>query len=168
MGTLKKKTVKVFDLKDYSKWRSIQNRNYDSYPSKGKHGFSIITPIFEPQINQLKDLYNSLNTQSYEYWEWIIVVHSLDIKCHDFVHAISAKDKRVQVYHHYQSRSISDLTNIGACNATHSFLLFIDQDDIISNNCLKLISILYWINGISLLYLMRINLMINSNTFNRT
>ncbi|MFH4964306.1 glycosyltransferase family A protein [Gaetbulibacter sp. M235] len=96
---------------------------------------SIITPHFN-DFEGLKQIYNCLLKQDSKDWEWIIV--------DDFSDA-SIKELIVQYFEQYASPNIklvlndekttgSVCRNIGADQATYNHLVFLDADDIISDD----------------------------------
>lgn len=95
---------------------------------------SIITPSH--RADYLKDLYNSILDQTYENWEWILLLNG-KLRKGDLPQGIN-EDERVKI-HVYDG----DNTNVGFLKneafrlGTGEALLEVDHDDLITPDCLE-------------------------------
>jgi len=98
---------------------------------------SIITPEHDPDnLPFLLELYESIRTQTYTNWEWVLFLNS---KCTlNHIPDIIKKDNKVIIV-----RSEEQMTNVGEIKnkafhlGTGDVLVEVDHDDIITPNCLE-------------------------------
>ncbi|TXE09274.1 glycosyltransferase family 2 protein [Gelidibacter salicanalis] len=98
---------------------------------------SIITPLFN-RSDLVPETWASIQNQSYENWEWIVVDDGSTDGGDAFIRDLALTDPRVQL-HHRESlpKGPSHCRNIGTEFAKGEYLIFLDSDDIISHTCLE-------------------------------
>lgn len=90
---------------------------------------SIVTPSYNSS-KYIKETYNSIKSQSYENWEWIIIDdHSTD-NSDEVINSIINNDSRVSFFKNNDQKGPGNSRNIGIQKAKGQFLTFIDSDDI--------------------------------------
>ena len=102
--------------------------------------FSLITPEHDPaNIPFLNELFECILSQTYDNWEWVILVNN---KCqfthipHDILH-----HEKVKVYRMDESNSnIGHVKNNAFNLGTGDILVEMDHDDLITPNCLEKLS----------------------------
>ena len=102
--------------------------------------FSLITPEHSPEnIPFLIELYDSINSQTYTDWEWILYLNN---KCTDAHIPDKIKiDSRVKlVLASDTNTNIGAIKNIAFNNGTGDILVELDHDDLITSNCLEELS----------------------------
>jgi glycosyltransferase involved in cell wall biosynthesis len=96
---------------------------------------SVFTPTPDPKY--LKDCYDSLRSQTYKDWEWIILdnanPHSVDVR--DFS-SFDFPDTRVHV-HKADVRGVGDAKYLAVSHCHGDLLVELDHDDILTPHCLK-------------------------------
>lgn len=99
--------------------------------------FSIITPEHDPgNIPYLMELYDSIRSQTYKDWEWVLYLNNKFT--YEHVPQPIAIDTRVKIY-----RSSDDNNNVGALKnrafnlGTGDVLVEADHDDILTKDCLE-------------------------------
>lgn len=99
--------------------------------------FSIITPEHDPgNIPYLMELYDSIRSQTYKNWEWVLYLNNKFT--YEHVPQPIAIDSRVKIF-----RSFDDNNNVGALKnrafnlATGDVLVEADHDDILTKDCLE-------------------------------
>ena len=98
---------------------------------------SIIIPAFNRQ-NLISETIRSVQAQSIEDWELLIVDDGSTDSTRDVVRAYAAKDKRIKfAVRSHQAKGPSACRNIGINNAESEYCLFLDSDDILAPDCLK-------------------------------
>jgi glycosyltransferase involved in cell wall biosynthesis len=97
--------------------------------------FSIITPSHKYQ-DYILELYDSIKSQTYENWEWILYLNG-NFKKEQLIEEI-INDKKVKIYTNYDGN-----TNIGYVKkqafslGTGDILVEVDHDDILTSDCLE-------------------------------
>lgn len=97
---------------------------------------SIITPTYNSEIF-IKDTYESVKSQTYTDWEWIIVDDlSSDSTCkiaEDWAHS----DNRIKLYKNVENLGAAVSRNKAIEKANGRFIAFLDSDDLWSHNKLE-------------------------------
>lgn len=97
---------------------------------------SIITPCFNAQ-KYIAQTYDSIKSQSYENWEWVIVDdHSTDESL-EILQNISKTDQRVRVFTNIQNSGAAVTRNNCLNNSTGDYVAFLDVDDFWAANKLE-------------------------------
>lgn len=99
--------------------------------------FSIITPEHDPgNIPFLLELYDSLKTQTYTNWEWVLYVNNKFTPSH--VPESITSDYRVRVLQSPDdNKHVGTLKNRAFHLGTGDVLVEVDHDDILTNDCLE-------------------------------
>lgn len=114
--------------------------------------FSIITPEHNPQnIPYLEELYDSILSQSYSNWEWIIYING---KCRlEHIPIRIVKNEKVKILHDPSVNS-----NVGAVkkkafsSGSGDVLVEVDHDDLITSDCLEELNKAYQDDSIGFVY----------------
>jgi len=96
---------------------------------------SIITPHFN-DFEGLKKIYNCLNKQSSSSWQWLVIDDFSDKVTRKLVENFfqTVSDNQVNLILNTTKTNGSVCRNIGIEHATHERLVFLDSDDIISDD----------------------------------
>ncbi|MCI8331032.1 MAG: glycosyltransferase [Bacilli bacterium] len=107
-----------------------------------KATISIITPFYNGG-KTLEETANTVFSQTYPFFEWIIVDDgSKDEESLKKLDEISKKDKRIKVYHKKNGGpSLARDFGISKCTKESKYVFFLDCDDMIENNMLEC---MYW------------------------
>lgn len=99
---------------------------------------SIIVPTFNRAYIIVETL-NSVLEQTYENWECIIVDDGSDDNIEQLVNSYQSKDSRFMFHiRPYDKRKgANSCRNFGVKKSKGDFLLFLDSDDILKNDCLQ-------------------------------
>ena len=99
---------------------------------------TIIIPTYN-RANLIGDTLNSVQAQSYQNWECIIVDDGSKDKTKNVVASFIADDKRFSLYSRPDTRKKgpSACRNIGIEKALGEFVVFLDSDDLLSISCLE-------------------------------
>jgi len=100
--------------------------------------FSIIIPCYN-QAEWLKICVESLQNQSFENWEAIIVNDGSTDNTGQVADNFAENDKRIKVIHQ-ENQGLSAARNTGVKNAMGSWLNFHDSDDYLLPGCLDLVN----------------------------
>lgn len=96
--------------------------------------FSIITPSHRYQ-SYINELYESITSQTYGNWEWILYLNGSFKK--DSLSEDIKNDERVKIYENYDGNSdIGYVKNRAFSLGTGDVLVEVDHDDILTENCL--------------------------------
>ncbi len=99
--------------------------------------FSIIIPCYN-QADWLKICVQSLQNQTFENWEAIIVNDGSTDHTKETADLLASNDNRIKVIHQTNG-GLSDARNTGIKNAKGVWLNFLDSDDYLDINCLKMV-----------------------------
>jgi glycosyltransferase involved in cell wall biosynthesis len=108
--------------------------------------FSIITPIYKTPIKKLQRLYDSLISQTYNNWEWIVLDDSgIEYKeSYNFILNLSKTDNRIKLYSNEKNIGIiGEVKNKAFSLGTGDILVEVDHDDELVNTCLENLSVAY-------------------------
>lgn len=98
---------------------------------------SIITPIHNPNLEELGQMLDSLLVQTYPHWELCLAGRMPDpVGFGQRVWHLIGTDKRIRIKHMDENLGISGNTNAAAEMAKGEFLTFVDQDDTLSPDAL--------------------------------
>jgi len=113
--------------------------------------FSIITPEHDRNnIPNLLELYESIQNQSYDIWEWILYVNG-DCNISDIPLNIRS-DKRVKIYNGESHENIGFIKNKAFHLGKGDILVEVDHDDLISEDCLEELNNAYQDSEIGFVY----------------
>lgn len=96
---------------------------------------SVILPVYNKR-KYLPKLFEQLHTQSFQYFECIIIDDGSTDGSEEICDTFAAEDPRVRVYH-IVNGGVSHARNVGLDNAAGKYITFIDGDDEISPDYLK-------------------------------
>ena len=99
---------------------------------------TIITPCYNSNIVYLKELKKSLYDSSYKNWLWIIINDgSSNNRINIYLNEIVKEENNIIVYSHYKNYGLPHARNTGWDIAKSKYIFFIDDDDLINENCIK-------------------------------
>ena len=127
---------------DYSKKPGSCIKTIGELKNKKDPVISIITPFYNGG-KTLEETYNSVLSQTYPFFEWIIVDDgSKDKDSLDKLVKLSKKDSRIRVFHK-ENGGPSQARDFGISKASDKtkYIFFLDCDDIIANTMLEC---MYW------------------------
>ena len=99
---------------------------------------SIVIPVYNV-ASYLSDCLDSVLAQTYVNWEAICVDDGSTDGCSSVLDEYASKDSRIKVIHQVNS-GVSAARNQGLQLATGEWVLFMDSDDVITQDALKIIS----------------------------
>lgn len=129
----------------YQSWLSVNGWNNNRHIEleyrlrrlNSRPKFSIVMPVYNPPIHLLNAAIESVVGQIYHEWELCIADdHSTDPIVSETLNEWLKRDSRIQVIWRNENGNISAATNSAVELATGEFLVFLDQDDLLSNNAL--------------------------------
>lgn len=98
--------------------------------------FSIITPEHDKKnIPYLMELYQSILSQTYDNWEWILYLNG-NCKENNIPDEIKSNDK-VKIYSGKTNPSVGAIKNKAFSLGTGDILVEVDHDDMLTENCLE-------------------------------
>jgi len=96
---------------------------------------SIITPVYQTDINNLKKTVKSVCGQVYKKWEWCIVDDgSKDSQLEKYL--LGLKDSRIKLKINKRNKGIAAASNEALKKATGEFVCFLDHDDLLTSDAL--------------------------------
>jgi O-antigen biosynthesis protein len=98
---------------------------------------SVVMPMFDPEIGFLEETVGSVRSQIYENWELCVADNASQNKVlSEVLEKWVASDHRMKVVLRSEKRSLSRATNAAAALAEGEFLVFLDQNDLLSPDAL--------------------------------
>ena len=89
---------------------------------------SIITPAYNAE-ESIRDVYNSIASQTFTDWEWMVCDDCSKDKTYEILKEIASKDKRVKLLSTGVNSRAAKARNLATKNATGKFIAFLDADD---------------------------------------
>jgi glycosyltransferase involved in cell wall biosynthesis/2-polyprenyl-3-methyl-5-hydroxy-6-metoxy-1,4-benzoquinol methylase len=97
--------------------------------------FSIIVPIYNTPLDLLEKMVSSVRNQWYPDWELVLVNDASPLA--ETALALDAlNDSRIKVIHLIANQGIAGATNAAIENATNDYIVFLDHDDELTDDCL--------------------------------
>lgn len=90
---------------------------------------SIITPAYNC-LESFTDTYNSVISQTFLDWEWIIVEDHSNDGTYEFLSKLVKNDKRINLFQTEKNSGAAVARNLGIDNANGRYIAFLDADDI--------------------------------------
>lgn len=110
-------------------------KNIDTLTNRPK--ISIVMPVYNPPVKFLKKAIESVINQLYQDWELCIADDcSPNPQVRKLLHAYSIKDNRIKVNFRTENGHISACSNSALQLATGEYILLLDHDDLLTQNCL--------------------------------
>jgi glycosyltransferase involved in cell wall biosynthesis len=111
-----------------------------STPS-GPPRFSIVTPVYDPPPDVLQDTIRSVEAQTWDDWEWILVDdNSPNEATRVALRAAAARDPRIRVVEREANGHIVKASNDGVDAARGEFIVLLDHDDLLTRRALELMA----------------------------
>lgn len=97
---------------------------------------SIITPSYNCK-QVFKTTFDSVLSQTYQDWEWIIVDDCSTDGSFEFIKGLAKDDKRIVVFQTPKNGGSAVARNIGLKHSTGRYITFLDSDDLLDPNYLE-------------------------------
>ena len=125
-------------LTTLEQWRLLQQQAFHwQAPPK----ISIVTPVYNTDIDVLFECVFSVRAQAYPYWQLILVDDgSSNERTLHLLKSGLCNDPRIKVSFAQQSQGISSATNRAIVQAQGDYVIFLDHDDRLALNALYLIA----------------------------
>lgn len=103
--------------------------------------FSIVTPVYEPALDVLRDTISSVVNQTYQDWEFILIDdNSPSQTVRDVLREAAAQDERITVIERAVNGHIVTASNDGLEAARGDFIALLDHDDLLEPHALQRMS----------------------------
>jgi GT2 family glycosyltransferase len=134
LSTLSRMDQDVRGLKQALDARKRQAPDALKYTPK----FSIIMPVWNTNPSELRNAIQSVEAQTYPYWELCICDDGSDVPgVAECLSRINALDSRVRVRHSTSRNGIAVASNTALAMATGDFVAFLDHDDELAPHALQ-------------------------------
>lgn len=112
-------------------WYDWQQQRQTCSKWQHKSLITIVTPVYNTDIDQLTACIRSVQAQTYPYWQWCLVDDGSSseetLACLDTLK--NQKDKRILIQHLPQNQGICVATNHAIDLANGQYIAFLDHDD---------------------------------------
>ena len=100
--------------------------------------FSIVTPVYEPPLDVLKETIESVQAQTFDDWEWILVDdNSPSDSVRELLRDAAQGDRRIKVIERAENGHIVAASNDGLAAVTGEFIALLDHDDLLTVDALE-------------------------------
>lgn len=100
--------------------------------------FSVVTPVYNPPLDVLRDTIRSVVEQSFTDWQWVLVDdRSPDESVRTELRAAAAADRRIVVVERAENGHIVAASNDALAHAIGDFVVFVDHDDLLVPHALE-------------------------------
>ncbi|MEO3938364.1 glycosyltransferase [Dermatophilaceae bacterium Soc4.6] len=100
--------------------------------------FSIVTPVYNPDVAVLRDTITSVLDQTFVDWEWVLVDDaSPDPAVRAELRRAAAEDTRIRLVEREANGHIVAASNDGVAAATGEFVALLDHDDLLAETALE-------------------------------
>lgn len=126
--------------KDYQQWiNKVEPTVWLPVMSEKSICFSIIVPIYNPQLSFLKECVNSVYKQTYSNWQLILVNDaSTSQEVNDYLQNIEVQNlENINVISNRENLHISLSTNKGLKQCNGDYVTFLDHDDLLAPQALN-------------------------------
>ena len=89
---------------------------------------SVVMPVFNSQVSYLKEAVDSILTQTFKDFEFIIIDDGSTGNCREYLESLS--DPRIRIIHNEENLGITKSLNIGLREARGKYIARMDDDDI--------------------------------------
>ena len=96
---------------------------------------SIIVPVYKVE-QYLPKCINSILAQTYQYWELLLIDDGSPDNSGKICDEFAQKDERIRIFHK-KNGGVSSARNLGLDYAEGDYVMFVDSDDWLSNDCLR-------------------------------
>lgn len=100
--------------------------------------FSIIVPVYRVE-KYIQDCLNSILTQSFKNFEILIVNDKTNDDSINSIKNIIKNDDRIKLINHRKNKGLGAARNTGLRHAKGKYILCVDSDDWLSNDCLEIL-----------------------------
>lgn len=100
--------------------------------------FSVLTPVYEPPLDVLRQTIDSVLSQTFGDWEWILVDdRSPSDSVRTLLRDAAGRDSRIRVIERAENGHIVAASNEGLAAATGDFIALLDHDDLLAPDALE-------------------------------
>ncbi|MGV1006990.1 MAG: glycosyltransferase family 2 protein [Dermatophilaceae bacterium] len=100
--------------------------------------FSIVTPVYNTPLDVLEDTIASVETQTFQDWEWLLVDdNSPDERVRHVLRSAAQRDARLTVIERPDNGHIVKASNDGLAVAQGEFVVLLDHDDLLVPQALQ-------------------------------
>jgi glycosyltransferase involved in cell wall biosynthesis len=118
--------------------KAIKEINMDKKKRTYKKNLvSIFTPTYNTKKNLIKTVYNSVKSQKYKNWEWVICDDGSKAKTRKILEKMQKKDKRIKLFFFDNCGNIGKMKKRCTERCSGEYLVELDHDDRLTNDCLQ-------------------------------
>ena len=107
----------------------------------GRPVFTIVTPVYEPPLDVLQEMIDSVLGQTFQDWQLVLVDDvSPSSRVRGILRRAAAADGRITLIERSVNGRIVAASNDGAAAAAGEFLVLVDHDDLLVPNALEVVA----------------------------
>lgn len=123
---------------DYQKWIEVEETLAHPPAVSTDLVFSVVIPVYKPDLSLLKEAIASIQSQSYPYYEICLADDfSEDVELRDYLTQLADSNDKIKLSFRSENGHISAATNSALDLATGDFVIFMDQDDLLAKQTLQ-------------------------------
>lgn len=120
-------------------WRVFE-LEHRAVPTPSQTWVSVVTPLFKPRLDHLISLSEAIRAQDYDQWEWLLVDDGIEPEIQTWLEWLMAEDPRIVLLQGSGHGGISHATNAALSAATGTLVSFVDQDDYLTADALRIVA----------------------------
>jgi len=103
--------------------------------------FSVVTPVYEPPLNVLRETIQSVLAQTFTDWEFILVDdHSPSDNVREVLRKAVASDRRIRLVERAANGGIVAASNDALAASSGAFVALLDHDDLLAPTALETVA----------------------------
>jgi glycosyltransferase involved in cell wall biosynthesis len=129
-------------LHSWALQRAVQSDDIAELKERLTNGplISIITPVYNPELCNLRDTIDAIIMQSYANWELCIADDNSEQAVRDLLREYADRDSRIKLILRNENGHISRASNTAIEVATGAYIAFLDHDDLLDRDALLLVA----------------------------
>lgn len=120
----------------YASWISKYEPAPTSAPENQKIKFSILIPVYNPNLDYFKACIDSCLAQTYGNFELCLADDCSGVETKNFLKSLAKTDPRIKITYRKKNGGISEATNSALDIATGDYVCLLDNDDTIAESAL--------------------------------
>ncbi|WP_166372398.1 glycosyltransferase family 2 protein [Psychromonas sp. SA13A] len=115
----------------YKRWiKNIEPTLWQPVLSEQSHCFSIVVPVYNPPIKFLKACVESVQQQSYQNWQLVLVNDASTFPVvNNYLDQLGLISDKITIVTNFSNLHISASTNVGIKASSGDFIVLLDHDD---------------------------------------
>jgi glycosyltransferase involved in cell wall biosynthesis len=134
-------SVRVANVMNYNEWLT-HNEHWHALVKEQPIKFSIVMPVYKPNLEHFREAIESVLKQTYSNWELCLADDcSGDENLNRVIEEYSAQDSRIKCVFRKDNGHISAASNSALSIATGEYIVLLDHDDLLASQALNEVAV---------------------------